>query len=83
MSKFPKVSILIPVYNRERTIRYLAPLFPLAGPEEKQRLMDRYRDVLFPEDHVDALAYVKKAKEAFEKLRKVHIYIKPFRPRAM
>jgi len=72
--------IAITVFNRERTIRYLAPIISLVGPEQRQSIMDRFRGVIFPEDHYDSLTYVKKAKEVFEKLKYVKLSIQPFAP---
>lgn len=64
-------SIAMTVHGRERNIQYLAPLFAIAGPDDRSSLINSYRGAVFPEDKYYAHKYIQKAKETFERLRGV------------
>jgi len=71
-------SIAMTVYGRERNIQYLAPLFAVAGPDDRNNLLNNYRGAVYPEDKYYAHRYVQKAKETFERLKGVTFEIQPF-----
>lgn len=71
-------SIAMTVYSRERNVQYLAPLFTIAGPDDRRNLMNQYYGAIFPEDKYYAHRYVQKAKETFERLKGVTFTIQPF-----
>lgn len=59
----------------------MAPLLAVGGPENANRLMNQYRGLLFPEDKIDALHYMKKAEEYFKKMRGIDLRIQPVKTR--
>jgi hypothetical protein len=55
----------------------MAPLFSIAGPDDKMRLMNSYHNCIFPEDKFNDALYLKKVKSTMERLRNVELIIKP------
>ena len=59
----------------------MAPLFAVGGPDNINKLMNQYRGLIFPEEKIDALHYMKRAEEYFKKMRDVDLRIQPVRAR--
>lgn len=68
-------SIAITAYNRERNIQYLSALFSIVGPDDKQKIMNSYRGVVFPEEEHSDHLYVKQAQRTFERMRDIKINV--------
>ena len=64
------------VFARERSIRYLSPLFAVVSPEKANDIARQLRSLVYPEDRYDALRYVNKAKAMFEKMRNIDIRVR-------
>lgn len=65
-------------YVQERNIIFTSSILPAVGPDQVKKVADKLRGVMFPEEKYDDLAYMKKAKEVFEKLKNVNLRVKPF-----
>ncbi len=65
------------VYDREKQIQYMTPLFSIAGPDDISRLMSLYKSCVFPDGKFNDAMYLKKAREFMKKMRSVNLSIKP------
>ena len=65
------------VFARERSIRFLSPMFAVVSPEKADSVVRQLRGLIFPEDRYDSLRYVKKAKDMFERMRKYNFTARP------
>jgi hypothetical protein len=70
-------SIAINIFNAHRNKELLAPIFSVVDPTKADKLLRQYRGVLFPEERWDDLKYMKKAQNAFKKLRNLVLKILP------
>lgn len=64
------------VYDREKQIQYMSPLFSIAGPDDVSRLMSLYKNCVFPDGKFNDAMYLKKAREFMTKMRSVDFKIK-------
>jgi hypothetical protein len=64
-------------YSRTMTTGYLAAVAPLVGAESASKLIRSIRTVMFPDERMNDIAYLKKSKELFEKLRNVNLMSMP------
>ena len=58
----------------EKSIRVL---FDVVSPDKISQLYHKYKSVLFPEEKYDELAYMKKTKKFFDKIRGIVFRVKP------
>jgi len=65
--------IAISVFARERNTTYLAHLLSVVDPDNRDKVRQQFRGLLFPEEGYDDLKYLKKAKAVFEKLKNVNL----------
>ena len=72
-------SIAISVINRRRTIKATEALFSVVAPDKFNQLFKSYRGLIFPEEKYDDLAYIKRARAVFEKMRNIDLRIMPIK----
>ena len=54
----------------------MSVLFSVVAPDKTSQLFKQYKGILFPEEKYDELAYIKKAKKFFERVRGMTIFAK-------
>jgi hypothetical protein len=62
-------SLAINVYNKNRNLELVKPIFNVVDPSKANELIKQYKSLLFPEMRYDDLKYLKKSKDMFAKLR--------------
>ena len=63
-------------FNRQRAIKFLAPLIAAASPEKRDEIVKKYRGLIYPEEAYDDADYVKKANALFERIKGVDFFVK-------
>ena len=63
-------------YARQRSVEFLAASLAVVAPEHAGKSIKELRSLLFPEERFDDILYLKKAKEAFEKMKKLDLRIR-------
>ena len=63
--------------HNERMEKSIRVLFDVVSPDKISQLYSKYKAVLFPEEKYDELAYLKKTKKFFDKIRGVEFRVKP------
>lgn len=51
--------------------------FHVVGPDKFNEAFRNYRGLIFPEERYDQIAYIKKARRMFEKLRDINLWAAP------
>ena len=64
-------------YSRERSAYYIAAIAPLVGADNSAKVTRNLRQIMFPEERMSDVMYLKQSKELFEKLRNVNLSIMP------
>ena len=54
----------------------MGSIFPVVSPENAQKAVKQFREVVFPEEAINDAAYLKKAKEMMKKLMTVDLRVK-------
>lgn len=49
----------------------------MVAPDKAEKLLKEYRGILFPEEYLDDIKYMKKAQDIFKKLREFTFRVKP------
>jgi hypothetical protein len=62
-------------YNRQRAIKFLAPLIAAASPEKREDIVKKYRGLIYPEEGYEDAEYVKKANTLFEKIKNIDLFV--------
>lgn len=64
-------------YVRQRNADFISASLVVVDPKSAEKAVNQLRSVMFPEEKLDNLNYMKKAKDVFEKLRNIDMRIKP------
>ena len=67
--------IALSVMARRRGIMYVQPLFAAADPKKVDQLLKQYRALVYPEERLNDLLYIQKARKFMEKMRGISFTI--------